>query len=141
MNVNKVKILQNQLDSYINIPLNMDWDFSGRDQALVEYETEMINQVLGLPLNFETTRFSHNTFLNGDSELNYEFYFYDYQTPITATTVTNANWGISYLNRGFSPDQVFYFQRPFVKSFFKLDFYDTPDEKCSKSCIYKQSFF
>ena len=45
MSVNKVKILQNQLDTYLNIPINMDWDFSGRDQAIEEYEAEMINQV------------------------------------------------------------------------------------------------
>lgn len=135
MNVNKFKILQDQLDAYINIPLNMDWDFSGRDQALVEYETEMVKQVLGLPLNFETTRFAHNTFQNGDSELNYEFYFYNYQSPITASTVTTANWGMSYLNRGFSPKQVYYFENPFIKSFFKLDFYDTPDEKTQKNYL------
>ena len=73
MSVNKVKILQNQLDTYLNIPINMDWDFSGRDQAIEEYEAEMINQVLGLPLNFETTRFANNEFQNGDTELNYEF--------------------------------------------------------------------
>ena len=135
MNVNKFKILQDQLDAYVNIPINMDWDFSGRDQAIQEYETEMVKQVLGLPLDFETTRFAHNTFPNQDSELNYEFYFYNYQLPITATTVTTGNWGMSYLNRGFSPDQVFYFRPPFVKSFFKLDFYDTPDEKTQKNYI------
>ncbi len=135
MNVNKFKILLSQSDSYLNIPINMDWDFSGRDQAIQEYETEMVREVLGLPLNFETARFDHNTYQNGDTELNYEFYFYNYQLPITASTVTTANWGITYLNRGFSPEQIFYFQAPFRKSFFKLDFYDTPDEKTQKNYI------
>lgn len=135
MNVNKFKILQDQLDAYINIPINMDWDFSGRDQAIEEYETEMVKQVLGLPLDFETTRFANKVFPDQTTELNYEFYFYNYQLPITATTVSTANWGNTYLNRGFSPDQIFYFRPPFVKSFFKLDFYDTPDEKTQKNYI------
>ena len=39
------------------------------------------------------------------------------------------------MNRGFSADQIFYFAPPFVKSFFKLDFYDTPDEKTQKNYI------
>ena len=135
MSVNKVKILQNQIEAYLNIPINMDWDFSGRDQAIVEYETQMVKEVLGLPLDFETARFANNQYNNGDTEVNYEFNFYNYQLPITANTVTTANWGISYLNRGFSSEQIFYYRPPFTKSFFKLDFYDTPDEKTQKNYI------
>jgi hypothetical protein len=135
MSVNKVKILQNQIEAYLNIPINMDWDFSGRDQAIEEYESQMVKEVLGLPLDFETVRFANNQYNNGDTGVNYEFNFYNYQLPITASTVTTANWGSTYLNRGFSSEQIFYYRAPFTKSFFKLDFYDTPDEKTQKNYI------
>jgi hypothetical protein len=46
--------------------------------------------------------------------------------PITANTI--GNWSNTYLNEGFSVQDVYYFSKPFTKSFFKLDFYDTPDE-------------
>ena len=54
------------------------------------------------------------------------FNFYDDTAPITANTI--GNWSSTYLNEGFSVQDVYYFSKPFTKSFFKLDFYDTTDE-------------
>jgi PAT family beta-lactamase induction signal transducer AmpG len=34
-----------------------------------------------------------------------------------------------YLDLGFSKTEIYYFEKPFTKSFFKLDFYDTMDGK------------
>jgi hypothetical protein len=132
MSVNKIKILLPDNDEYINVPIEMKWDFLGQDDSIQEYETEMIKEIVGIANDFETTRFSHNSFLNGTTEINYEFYFYDNVLPITANTVTASNWDITYLNEGFSPSDVYYFTKPFTKSFFKLDFYDTPENKTQK---------
>ena len=52
MNANKVKILKSDLDQYINIPINMQWDFSGRDEAITEYETSILQQVIGVATDF-----------------------------------------------------------------------------------------
>jgi hypothetical protein len=127
MNANKVKILKTDLDQSINIPINMQWDFTGRDEAISEYETSILKQVIGTATDFEISRFSHNVFSNFDTAIDYEFYFYDNSQPITATTV--GSWGVSYLNLGFSSEQVYYYSKPFTKSFFKLDLFDSDNEK------------
>ena len=75
MSVNKIKILLPEGDEYINVPIEVKWDFSGQDDSIQEYETEMIKEIIGIANDFETLRFSHNQFLDESTEINYEFYF------------------------------------------------------------------
>jgi hypothetical protein len=89
----------------------------------------MVKEIIGSPNDFEISRFSHNSDIDSNTDINYEFYFYDNVSPITATTVNQTNWGISYINEGFTNEEVYYYGKPFTKSFFKMDFYDTTDEK------------
>ena len=126
MSVNRVKIVNNGTDKYLNIPVNMQWDFLDRDMSIDELEVRAIKEVTGIAADFEVSRFQHNVFPNLDTAIFYEFNFYDNSLPITANTV--GNWSSSYLNEGFSAQEIYYFSKPFTKSFFKLDFYDTNDE-------------
>lgn len=127
MNVNKIKIVKDNLDKFVNVPVNIQWDFMGQEDSIEEYETSVIKQVIGNPIDFEIAKFTHRPFPNQDTEINYDFYFYDNLIPITNNVV--GNWDISYLNNGFSVQDVYFFSKPFTKSFFKLDFYDTMEEK------------
>lgn len=127
--MNKYKILLPETDEFFNIPIEINWDFTGREDSIQEYQTEMVKEILGIANDFETIRFPHNEFINQSTEINYEFYFYDNLLPISATTVTPTNWGITYQNKGFTPNDIYYFTKPFTRSFFKLDFYDTPQDK------------
>lgn len=127
MNASRIKIVKDDTNKYLNIPVNMQWDFMGRDDSISEYEAKAIKEVTGVAADFEVARFSHNIFQNFDTAINYEFNFYDDTLPITATTI--GNWSSSYLNEGFSVQDIYYFSKPFTKSFFKLDLYDTPDER------------
>jgi len=126
MNASRVKIVKDDTNKYLNIPVNMQWDFMGRDDSISEYEAKAIKEVTGVAADFEVARFSHNIFQNDDTAINYQFNFYDDTLPITGNTI--GSWGSSYLNEGFSVQELYYFSKPFTKSFFKLDFYDTPDE-------------
>lgn len=126
MDFTRVKIVKNDTDKFINIPVNMQWDFMGRDDSIQEYEVDAIKQVIGTPQDFEIIRFSHKPNNNQDTFINYEFNFYDYSQPITANTV--GNWSVDYLNNGFSVQDVYYYSKSFTNSFFKLDFYDSPDD-------------
>lgn len=126
MNASRVKIVKDDTNKYLNIPVNMQWDFMGRDDSISEYEAKAIKEVTGVAADFEVARFSHNILQNDDTAINYQFNFYDDTLPITGNTI--GTWGSSYLNEGFSVQEVYYFSKPFTKSFFKLDFYDTPDE-------------
>jgi hypothetical protein len=126
MSANRIKIVKDDINKYVNIPINMQWDFMGRDDSIDEYEVKAIKEVTGIAADFEVARFSNKPYLNMDSAINYEFNFYDDTAPITANTI--GNWTSSYINEGFSVQEVYYYSKPFTKSFFKLDFYDTPEE-------------
>ena len=126
MSVNRIKIVKDDTNKYLNIPINMQWDFLNRDASIDELEVKAIKEVTGIAADFEVARFSHNIFANFDTAINYEFNFYDDSQPITANTV--GNWSSSYLNEGFSAQEIYYYSKPFTKSFFKLDFYDTTEE-------------
>lgn len=131
MSVNKFKILQNELDHFVNIPVEMTWDFTGRDDAIDEYQNEMLKIVVGDAKDFEVIRFSQKPFPNDDTGIKYEFNFYDFTVPVT--NVPPGTWSSTYLNNGFSVQNIYYYTNSFTKSFFKLDFYDTTDEKTQKN--------
>jgi hypothetical protein len=149
MDVNKFQILrQGGVSKQVNIPIELTWDYNGLDDAIDEYEVKIIEEVIGKGRDFEVSRFSHaphnspsiyiNTTTgqigNGNSQsipgqseatfANYEFYFY------SGGSINNLNnWQINYLGEGFSPQDLYYYSNSFTNSFFKLDLYDTPDEK------------
>jgi len=134
MAVSKYKIVKSTIDKEIDIPIEVKWDFTERDQAIDTYQGEVLDELIGLPNDFELARFSHNEYVainNIDTltKINYEFNFFD-----TGSTINNpAAWDTTYLNEGFTKNDVYYFSKPFTKSFFKLDFYDTKLESDQKN--------
>jgi hypothetical protein len=126
MTVNKVTMVPDGTNKEINIPIRLTWDYLGLDMAIDEYETQMITEVIGVGRDFEVTRFAHApaTGTTDNTEVNYEFYFYS-GGPLSEIT----SWSIDYMNEGFTPQDLYYYNNNFANSFFKLDFYDTPDEK------------
>jgi hypothetical protein len=129
MSVNKVKLERmGGVDQSVIIPIELSWDYDGIDQSIDVYEEDVITQVIGVGRDFEVSRFANEPYTsityNNKTEVNYEFYFH------SGTSVTNVNnWQVNYLTEGFSAQDVFYYNRNFSNSFFKLDFYDSPDEK------------
>jgi len=126
MSVNKVTIVPNGADKQINIPVRLTWDYLGLDMAIDEYETQVITEVVGVGRDFEVSRFAHEpaTGTTDSTEINYEFYFYSGGSLDDITS-----WNIDYMSEGFTPQELYYYNNNFSNSFFKLDFYDTPDEK------------
>ena len=127
MSVNKFVIRQDGFDNkQVNIPVELKWDYLGMDMAIEEYEKNIITEVIGVGRDFEISRFAHApaTGTTNNTEINYEFYFY------SGGSLTDINnWRVNYLSEGFTPQEVYYYENNFSNSFFKLDFYDTPDEK------------
>ena len=134
MTVNKFKILlPREGETEIVLPVEMTWDFLNRSDSLVDFEKKAIKEVINEDKDFEVARFSHSPYqvynpqLDNNSEftdINYNFNF----VPSGATSATTT-WLPSYTVQGFTPAEVFYFRNQFRKSFFKLDFYDTTNEK------------
>jgi hypothetical protein len=127
MDVNKFVIRQDgATNKVVNIPVQLNWDYLGLDMAIDEYEVDMITQVIGKGNDFEITRFPHapETGTTDNTQVNYEFYFYS-----GGSMTDENNWRINYMSEGFTPQELFYYSNNFTNSFFKLDFYDTSDEK------------
>ena len=122
---NNHKILLNNLNKNISIPIEIKWDFLDREDSIQEYQDVITKEVIGLPKNFEISRFAHDEY-NGDSSINYEFNFYS-GTPSynTFTAATSTSWSPSYIHQSFTISDLYYQRRSFTNSFFKLDFYDT----------------
>ena len=145
-------------DGFLNIPLEIDFDFEGRSQSIELYESDVIEQIINPPQDFESTKFAHaewNTTVTGMTqitipsisgppiffnvvtstttkvtEINYEFNFFDYLSTISGATL--SNWAIDYENASFTDSEIYYFANSFKGSFFKLDFYDTNESEKQK---------
>jgi hypothetical protein len=127
MSANSFKIVPNAQDKSLTIPVELTWDYLGIDQSIELYEEQIITEVIGVGRDFEVSRFANQPYTgltNVVTELNYEFFFFS-GTALSSQT----NWQVSYLGEGFSPQDVYYFNNNFANSFFKLDFYDSRDEK------------
>ena len=124
-------------DQYINIPIEIKWDFVGQDDAIEKYQEQVVEDVVGFPGDFEILRFAHDSYNDGTkTDIKYDFYFFgdnNGNVPVNPTllvqqpTTTISNWQMSYIPEGFSATDIYYYIKPFTKSFFKLDFYDTKD--------------
>jgi hypothetical protein len=133
MIVNKYKILLPNNDQYLNVPIEMNWDFIGRDDSIDDYQETMVKEVIGGVNDFEIVQFSHKDYITqlnaNKTSIQYKFNFYDNLLPVTNPGVTIINWNSSYINEGFSVNEIYYYTKSFTKSFFKLDLYDTDDDK------------
>ena len=144
MTVNKYYINIQKEEQMVDIPFELDWYFEGQEDAIEIFQTEAVREVIGTAKDFEVDRFAHNTynglkkqifnpftntFINHFGEctdLNYEFYFFS-GSPLNLTSPTD--WANTYFALGFTTNEMYYNSNGFSKSFYKLDFYDLPDEK------------
>jgi hypothetical protein len=143
MTVNKYYFTKPYTQTNINLTFEMDWYNEGQEDSIEIFQTDAAKEVVGDAKDFEVNRFAHSEYnpnLNDyRTSINYEFYFFSGSTPPNLSLITN--WGNSYLsvtNNGipvFSPENIFYNDNIFSKSFFKLDFYDLPDEKSQTNYI------
>jgi len=132
-------------DKYLNIPIEIKWDFLGQDSAVEEYQQNVIEDVIGFPGDFEILRFAHAPYDNETkTDIKYDFHFFgipttnsdggiDYLVPanpsndVQNSTTNSSYWVTSYIPEGFTVIDIYYYVKPFTKSFFKLDFYDSKD--------------
>lgn len=130
---NKYKIIFSSLDKQIDIPIELKWDFYGRDDSIEEFQEDAVNDIIGRPGDFEIMRFAHDDYgYSKNTSINYKFYFFDSQN-VSITSSTSTDWKNSYIEEGFSSTEIYYYTKPFTKSFFKLDFYDTNNDVTQKN--------
>ena len=139
---NKFKFILPNTDQYINLPIELKWDFYGRDDSIDVYEADVIKELVGSAEDFEILRFAHAPYSSDTkTDIKYNFYFFSVNgveppNPTQNVTASTASdWVTSYIPEGFSTTEIYYYKRPFTQSFFKLDFYD------SNSAITQTNYF
>lgn len=129
MAVNKYKIRISNNDKYLNLPIQMDFDYFGQDEDIDVYQENIQKEIIGRPIDFEVGRFSHSAYtLNNlvTTFINYEFYFFNQFGLIS----NPSDWHNSYIAANtFTDRDLYYYTKPFTRSFFKIDLYDTPIER------------
>lgn len=127
--MNNYKFILNGQDQFINVPVEIKWDFVGRDDSIDEYQEDIVTQLIGTANDFEVFRFEHDNYgVDNKTQLKYDFKFYTGDnSTITASTVTSTDWKSTYMGTEFDTDQLYRRLKPFTKSFYKMDFYDTTD--------------
>jgi hypothetical protein len=63
MSVNKYKILLPENNKYLDIPLEMNWDFLGRDDSIQTYQNEILKDIIGNANDFEILQFTHKEYI------------------------------------------------------------------------------
>ncbi len=126
MNNNYFRKIQTVNEQYINIPIEIKFDMEGREDLINEWENDVIEEIINPINDFEITKFAHKEYYVNNvmrTDINYEFFFFDYLITPSAATITN--WASDYENTSFTDTEIYYFANSFKGSFFKLDFYDT----------------
>lgn len=147
MTVNKYYFTKVYTETYIDLPIEMEWASEGQEDAIEIFQTNSVDEVVGKPKDFETGRFAHKEYscVKGSglptpicTDVNYEFYFFSGNPTNLSSPLS---WGNSYFAKyippltPFSTSELYYNTNTFSKSFFKLDFYDLPDEKAQTNYI------
>jgi hypothetical protein len=120
-------------DLYINIPVELNFELGGREDAIDKFEQETIERVINPIDDFETTRFMHAPWDNNinKTEIHYQFNFFN-----NTQSINNfSSWLDDYQNTGFLDNEIYFFSNSFKGSFFKLDFYDTNTNENSRALI------
>ena len=126
VNNNYFRKIQTINEQFIYIPIELKFDMEGREDLISQWEDQVIEEVLNPINDFEITKFAHKDYFENNvlkTAINYEFYFFDYLTDLTTSTL--SNWNTDYENASFTDSEIYYFANSFKGSFFKLDFYDS----------------
>jgi hypothetical protein len=123
--VNNYRFPNTGIERQIQIPLEQVWDNVGRDDLIDQYEQEVVEQVINPIEDFEVARFEHKPYGGGLTKIFYDFEFFPNSLPISAATL--SQYSTNYTAETFTYDEIYYGVNSFTQSFFKLDFYDTPD--------------
>ena len=133
--MNKIQItIPRGQDKVINLPVKLDWELLDTENEINALENKIFTEVVGKPIDFETNRFAHSGYtastgnlITYNTDINYQFYFFSGGT--LTTSASTQNWILDYRADGFTTDEIYYFSDGFEKSFWKLDFYDSPSDR------------
>lgn len=124
----------------------LDWELLNTENEIDKLEAQINQDIAGLGIDFETMRMSHSGYSFTPpttniiqprptirTNINYEFNFFSGSS--LSGLVNPSNWGPDYNAEGFSYNEIYYYSQNFSKSFFKLDFYDSPSQTAQQNYL------
>jgi hypothetical protein len=129
MSVNRIQIRVKPGEKNITVPLGQVFDEVGREQLITDYEQVELEDAVNVIQDYETTRYYYGNLNNSSPALYnifYQFKFYD---------AVNGNYGansINFNNAGFTDAELYRNKKSFTNSFWKFDYYDTPEREQQK---------
>ena len=137
--MNKIEVIFNNQAKDLVIPLESSWDFYGQQEGVEKFEESVLEQIINKDQDFEVTRFEHKSYYTNvkeETSINYEFWLYNPTLINTNTSIPalSGTWENSYTSKFLNSD-IYYQKSNFKKSFWKLDFYDTPNNINQKAYI------
>jgi hypothetical protein len=132
-----MKILTNTND--LNIVLNTEQDFKtdlGWQENLAQFEDEILKDIINPAQNYETVRYIHKPYVSSlgveQTDIWYQFYFLSGST-ITGGTPTYVQ---EYEAIGITTTENEFMLRQSTESFFRLEFYKTPQKLWNDNTTY-----
>ena len=122
MGANRIQLKVSSEDRKITIPIGDTFDEVGREQLISTYEEVEIQDNINIIQDFETTRYSFNNSVSGN-DVYYQFEFFN---PVTQL------YEDKFQTVGFTDNELANDANSVVRSFFKFNFYDSPDRKQQK---------
>ena len=122
-------------DRSLNIPVNITFDNLGREEGIVEFENDVLKDLINGINDFETTKFANSFYplSPSNTDINYIFSFFDPTNTILSAPSTS--WSDNYNSTGFFDNEIYYSANSFKNSFFKLDLYDTKTNENQRAFI------
>ena len=120
--VSKVRI---QRGKSLNIPIKLEqqFDITGNGMDIKKFSDDTLQQIINPIKDYEVAKFIHQYDDYGDNGMYLKFGFIDYETNEYV-----SDYGLM----GFSPSELIKFSNAVKGSFFKLDFFDSPNREKQK---------
>ena len=92
---NKFKFILPKTDQYIDLPIELKWDFYGRDDSINVYEADVLKELVGSAEDFEILRFAHAPYSSDTkTDIKYNFHFFsvfkDFYKVLVYVNVLNS---------------------------------------------------
>jgi hypothetical protein len=119
--VSKIKLIRG---GSIKVPvtLNTDFDITGQEDLLNQFEEEVLQDIINPIKDYEVVRYKHKPDEYGNDDLYFVMSFIN----------SENSWIDEYSACGFTEPELFNFSSAVQNSFFKLDFYDSPNREVQK---------
>ena len=135
--MNKYTFKLDGKDLNINLGFGTTIEETGREDLIKGYEDSVVEKLINPISDYEITRYRHAPLDDNSSEspdIYYEFNFYDELGVTWSTTIPNTlgpnPYGYNF--QGYTNEEISKNDKGLEKSFFKMDFYDSPHRTSNK---------